>query len=154
MKDTKYRFFFGVFVGFILAGFFFFIFFYRGANAQPRPATPQPPTTASMSYELPPSYESAPGAALPNYTIAKYVRPAGISPTPVNYLDSANETAPLPAPEYVSPHDELVATYNSPHWYGYNSKPNGYYAYLRDEPPTVYVGPANELTPIYLTYAG
>jgi hypothetical protein len=157
MKDTKYRFFFGVFVGFILAGFFFFLFFYRSVNAQSRPASPQPRAAASVTYEPPPTYGIVANDTPPNYTIANYAPPAGISPAPVDYLNPARELAPNLAHAYVSQPSEPIARYDSSPEYSYSIKPEGHYAkYLGSEPPPVYSSPGylyDDPSPIYPVYS-
>jgi hypothetical protein len=155
MKDMKYRFFFGVFVGFILAGFFFF-FFYRGTNAQPRPASPQPPATASAMYEPPLSYEANAGNLPPEYAAANYVSPIGVNPATVSYLNPGTEPAPNPTQVYVSQHNEPVAGYVTSPRYSYRSKPDGLYVkYLGGEPPPGYINQGSlykEPSTIYPVY--
>lgn len=70
MKDTKFSFFFGVFVGFVLAGVFFF-FFFKVAHAQTRPMSPQAYAVADGIYRQV-SYQSKADEAGYGYSTASY----------------------------------------------------------------------------------
>jgi hypothetical protein len=147
MKDTKYRFFFGVFVGFVLAGVVFF-FFYRGTNAQERPASPPPRAAASLPYAQPTDYRIEEGALPPTYSVASYYSPygvianPGVRPAPVE----GQKVNPLPDGQPVrddgSPaHGHIGAPSSSPASYVGNELPPPAYeavSYVYSDPSRAY----------------
>jgi hypothetical protein len=108
MKDTRNRFFFGVFVGFIVAGFFFF-FFYRGASAQPRSsAPPQEPRAAASGPSVMPNYHLIPVNAPRRIPSAEPRNPASV------IVDPEKDPGATPVQDDDRPPRELAARHEDP----------------------------------------
>jgi hypothetical protein len=136
MKDTKYRFFFGVFVGFVLAGFFFF-FFFKAAHAKTRPMSPQAHYVADGTYQQA-SYEDKASEAGYNYAQAKYDYLANHRYGNEYYIDYADDY------NYESDHSDAIAAYYD----GYN------YDIARHYQESRYLGDKASYTYQASTYVG
>ena len=105
MKDTKYNFFFGVFVGFVLASLFFF-FFFRVAHAQTRPMSPKAHAVADRTYQQA-SYEDKASEAGYDYATARYDYLADHNYGNECYINHAADYS------YESDHSDAIAAYHA-----------------------------------------
>lgn len=140
MKDTKYRFFLGMFVGFILAGAFFF--FFRGPSAQPRPTTPPPDRAAAPGTYLPVIYRINPGARPQIKAIPERSYLNAVNSDPNVNPDTDPSIAPLPK------------VYDSAPQYAYSAPPDNTPERPGDDPPLSYSIPTTVYSILGHAYPG